>query len=198
MKKLCENCNENLNIGDLYFHKKIIWFNKCKNCLNEKVIYLLRKNCTKEYSLTNHKKRFHTSVVESKDDDIDNDVDKAIDNDVDTDNIIKNYSGNVNRTLVVGPCSCGKTYLIMNKILLIEYDNVDRQIKILARFPSHYLGYETSYRILSQDVYKNYLVVFDDMLENKQKDISPFFLLVIGIKELMFSIYLSVFLSYLY
>ena len=36
----------------------------------------------------------------------------------------------LNRTLIVGPCFCGKTYLMLNKILLHEIENPDREIKI--------------------------------------------------------------------
>ena len=48
------------------------------------------------------------------------------------------------------------------------------QIKILTRSPSQYPDYETSDEILSIDEYKDCVIYFDDMLENKQNDISPF------------------------
>ena len=115
--------------------------------------------------MNNHKKRFHTSVVESKVNDIDNDVDydnfikndNDIDNDVDNVNVIKNDNdidnSNVNRTLMVGPCFSGKTYLMMNKVFLSECDSPDRQIRFLTRSPKQYPDYETSDEISSIDEY---------------------------------------------
>ena len=98
-------------------------------------------------------------MVDFEDNDIDND------NIINTDNNIDN--SNVNRTLIVGPCFRGKTYLMMNKILLSECDNPDRQKKILTRSPNQYPDYETSDEALSIDEYKDCVVIFDDMLEKK-------------------------------
>ena len=108
-------------------------------------------------------------MVESNDNDIDNDINNDIDNDnkIDNDNDIDNT--NINRTLIVGVCNSGKTYLMMNKTLLGECDNPDRQIKTLTRSLNQYPDYGTSDEILSIDEYKDCTVVFDEMLENKQK-----------------------------
>ena len=109
---MSEKCNENPNIDNFYFHKqKNMWFNKCKNGVNEKVKCLLCEKNIRRNSLANHKKRYHIKVVEAED------------NDIDKDNIINNSI--VNRTLIVGPWFCVKTYLVMNKFLLSECDNPD-------------------------------------------------------------------------
>ena len=79
----------------------------------------------------------------------------------------------------------------MNKILLSECDNRDRQIRILITSPNQYSGHETS------GEFKDCLLVYDDMLENKKK-IFAHFVLAVDMKELLFIIYLSVILSYLY
>ena len=201
MKKLCEKCNAKFNVDNFHYYKKKYGFSKGKKCIIEKVKSLLRKNYIEKNKLTNHKRRFHTFVVGSKDDDIDNDYDNDFDNDTDNDNIIKNDNdnddSNVNKLLIVGPCFCGKTYLMVRKILLSEYINRDRQIKISTRSPKQYFDYELTDEILSTDEYKDCVVIFDEMLENKKIDISPF-LLVVGMKELLFIIFLSVVLSYFF
>ena len=79
-------------------------------------------------------------MVESEDNNIAND--NVINNDNDIDN------SNVNRTLTVGPSFCGKTYLMMNKILLSECVNPDRQRKTSTISPNQYREYETSDEIL--------------------------------------------------
>ena len=59
------------------------------------------------------------------------------------------------RTLIVGPCFCGKTYLMLNKILLSELENPDREIKIITRSPNQYPQYETSQEISTINDYKD-------------------------------------------
>ena len=63
----------------------------------------------------------------------------------------------------------------MNKIFVSECGNSDGQKKFSTRFPNQYPIYETPGEILSIDEYKYCAVVFDDMLENEQKDLLPFF-----------------------
>ena len=70
--------------------------------------------------------------------------------------------------------SC-ETYHMMNKNILSEYNNPDREIQILTRSPSQYPDYDKPDDILSIDKYKECVDIFDDMLENKQRDICPFF-----------------------
>ena len=89
------------------------------------------------------------------------------------------------RTLIVGPCFCGKTYLMMNKILLSELENPDREIKIITRSPNQhsqneqtkglYPNYTTSQEISTIDDYKDCVVIFDDMLDSNQRELCPFF-----------------------
>ena len=55
-----------------------------------------------------------------------------------------------NRTLIVGPCFCGKTYLMLNKILLSELEYPDREIKIITRSPNQYPNYTTSRNIYNR------------------------------------------------
>ena len=62
----------------------------------------------------------------------------------------------------------------MNKNLLSESDNPDRQVRILTRSPNQHPDYETPDEFLSVDEYKDCVPVFADKLENKQKDVSPF------------------------
>ena len=80
-----------------------------------------------------------------------------------------------NRTLIVGACFSGKTYLMLNKILLSELENPDREIKIITRSPSQYPQYESSQEISTIDDYKDCVVIFDDMLDHNQKEMCPFF-----------------------
>ena len=44
----------------------------------------------------------------------------------------------INRALIVGPSFCGKTHLLINKLLLIRLDNPEKQIKIITRSPEQY------------------------------------------------------------
>ena len=112
-----------------------------------------------------HEKRFQTILVESKDNEIYND------NTTDTDN----DDNNNNRTLIVGPCFCGTSHLMMNRLVLSESDNPARKMKFLTRSPNQYPDNETSDSNLSLDDYKDCVVVFDDMLDHKEKEICPVF-----------------------
>ena len=64
---------------------------------------------------------------------------------------------------------------MLNKILLKEPDNPDRQIKILSISPSQYPIYDTKEEVSTNVENKNYVFVFHDKLENKQKGFSPLF-----------------------
>ena len=176
MKKSWEKPIENLDIDNFYFQKKKnIWFNKFKNCNYEKVKCLLCQKCIEKTSLTNRRKRYHISVVESKDNDIDND--NTVDNDIDNNDITRNdiNDNNVNRLLIVGVGNSGKTDLVMNKNLSSECVIPDRQIKFLTRSPNQYPDYETSDEISSIVEYKGCIVFFDDVLDHKQNETYPFF-----------------------
>ena len=80
-----------------------------------------------------------------------------------------------NRTLIEGPWFWGKTYLKINKILSSEHNNPDREFEKLRRCANQNFDYDTKEVLTTTDEIKDYLVVSDDMLENKQKDISHFF-----------------------
>ena len=64
---------------------------------------------------------------------------------------------------------------MLNKILLHELENPNREIKILTRSPNQYPNYETSQEVSTIDDYKDCVVIFDDMLDHNQKEIHPFF-----------------------
>ena len=64
---------------------------------------------------------------------------------------------------------------MLNKILLSELENPDREIKMKTRSPNQYPQYETSQEKSVVDDYKNCTVVFDDMLDHNQTEIHPFF-----------------------
>ena len=99
-----------------------------------------------------------------------------------------------NRTLIVGPSFCGKTHLLLNKLLFIRLDNPEQQIKIITRSPEQYWNFEVEetegasqaelLRCISEEEdledktiqdFQNYCVVFDDMLDSNQKLLDPFF-----------------------
>ena len=88
----------------------------------------------------------------------------------------------VNRTLIVGPSFCGKTYLLLNKLKLIRLYDMEKQIKIITRSPQQYTKVEIEEVSVEEDLedrtihdYQNCCVVFDDMLDSNQKLIDPFF-----------------------
>ena len=74
------------------------------------------------------------------------------------------FGGNNNRTLIVGPCFCGKTYLMMIKIPSSELKNPNRKLKFLIRSPNRYPRYNTAEELSTIYEYKDCVVVFDDML----------------------------------
>ena len=79
------------------------------------------------------------------------------------------------RISILGPCFSGKTYLFMHKNLSSELNNPDGKLNFFYQIFNQYLYYHTEKDVSSIDKDKKFVVVFDDMLENKQKDISPFF-----------------------
>ena len=62
---------------------------------------------------------------------------------------------------------------MMNNFLSSELNNRGRKIKILTKSPNQCPDYDAGEEFLIDD-HKRCLVVFDDMIENKQKDL-PFF-----------------------
>ena len=116
----CIDCNENLEFDDFHSNKKSSkGCNKCKNCVNEKVKCI---DCAKYIHKTNiseHTKRRHQEG-ELRSEDIRKAGCGSSSNNID----------NTNRTLIASSCFGGKTYLMMNKVLVGELNNADRKIKI--------------------------------------------------------------------
>ena len=88
----------------------------------------------------------------------------------------------LNRTLIVGPSFCGKTYLLINKLHLFRLDNLEQQIKITTRSPEQYENIQLEDVSVEEDLedrtiqdFQNCCVVFDDMLDSNQKLGDPFF-----------------------
>ena len=95
-----------------------------------------------------------------------------------------------NRTLIVGPSFCGKTYLLLNKLKLFRLCDSEKQIKIITKTPKQYneaallkQGFDEEdleHISVEKDIgdvedYENCCIVFDDMLDSNQKLIEPFF-----------------------
>ena len=77
-----------------------------------------------------------------------------------------NNNNNKNRTLVIGFSKCGKTYL-MNFILLEKQEPIFIITESLYQNPN--IKAQTSDEIQPKELYKNSIVVFDDMLLSKQE-----------------------------
>ena len=167
----CSECKNQLNIKNFYVYKKNGKpFNKCKSCFNKKVKCEI---CNKEINKT-YKKR-HDQICKKK-------YGKGLDTIIEplTDTIIEPLTDGsrmndsiTNRTLIVGPCFCGKTFLIMK--ILKDKDNVI----IITHSPKQYkdVNYtmESPKEIKDLEEYEGCCVVFDDMLDHNQKEIEPFF-----------------------
>ena len=177
-KKRCKDCN--ILKTDFYKYKNDKLYSTCKECFNKKVICEI---CNKEFNktyLSKHLKRCHNN----------NDNIILNENNINTnnnnDNIITNNNNNDiitnNRTLIVGPSFCGKTHLLLNKLLLFRLDYPDRKIQIITRSPKQYKDIDIEEVSVEEDLgdttiqdYENCCVVCDDMLDSNQKLIDPFF-----------------------
>ena len=85
-----------------------------------------------------------------------------------------------NRTLIVGPSFCGKTYLLLNRLKLIRLCDSEKQIKIMTRSPEQYEQIEVEDVSVEEQItdfqdYQNCCAAFDDMLDSNQKLLDPFF-----------------------
>ena len=108
-KHFCITCEKDLDIDNFYFNKtKNKLFNQCKSCVKQK------KKDTQSSSIDDPSKPLQVTDADQR------------------------SARFANRTLIVGPCFCGKTYLMLNKILLSELENPDREIKIITRSPNQY------------------------------------------------------------
>ena len=105
-----------------------------------------------------------------------------------TNNIITNDDNDnndniiFNRTLIVGPSFCGKTYLLLNKLQLIRLYDKEKQVHIITRSPGQNENIQLEDVSVEEDLegrtiqdFQNCCVVFDDMLDTSQKLIDPFF-----------------------
>ena len=65
--------------------------------------------------------------------------------------------------------SVKKSFLMKNKNLPSERNNSDRKMKVLTRYYSQYPGSDTEEKVSTYEENKDCVVVFDDMLVNKQE-----------------------------
>ena len=183
-------------------------YSTCIECFNKK---LKCEFCNKEFNKTYLSKHLKTCLNNNQIDDNQIDDNQIDNNQIDDDNETHNnqiddnnnqidtatlalhtegtLSNNCNRTLIVGPSFCGKTHLLLNKILLIRLDDNTRKIHIITRSPEQYsntallaFGIEIEQVKVEEDLedksiqdFQNCCVVFDDMLDTSQKLIDPFF-----------------------
>ena len=75
---------------------------------------------------------------------------------------------NNDRSHIFGPYFGGIEYLMLKSILSSELKITNRKIKFLTRCPKRYPDYHTEEEVSTIDEYRDSVVVFDDMLENKQ------------------------------
>ena len=158
-KKICKGCNIFKSEEDFYKYKNGDVYIKCISCFNRK---MRCEFCNREFNktyLSKHIKNIHKT---------------------DTNNTIE--ADALNRTLIVGPSFCGKTFLLLNKLQLIRLDNPKQQIKIITRSPEQYENIQLEDVSVEDDLedrtiqdFQNCCVVFDDMLDSNQKLLDPFF-----------------------
>ena len=144
-EKVCQECNISKSQENFYKYKSGSVHNKCKDCFNKQVMC---EFCSREFNKTNFQnisrealKNYHskpvyverfqhneTKTIDNKNNIITNNETDEIDNNID----INMNSDNVekfNRTLIVGPSFCGKTYFLLNKLKLIRLCDSEKQIK---------------------------------------------------------------------
>ena len=138
---VCKDCGIQKPLDAFYKNYK-----KCKECVNLKIECNVCKKLINRNNFNKHFKNMHTDIhpqVYSAGAGAGADADGA--QEVKTKIVAKptksptKYpSENKNRTLIVGPCFCGKTYLLL-KILTGKGDFVDPQdIVIITRSPEQY------------------------------------------------------------
>ena len=197
-EKVCQESNISKSQEIFYEYTNGSVYNKCKDCFNKQVICEFCNRDFKTY-LSKHfkrclKKNYHSKPVYAER--FQHNEPKTIDN---TNNIITNnetdeIDNNIhinmnndkeekfNRTLILGPSFCGKTYLLINKLKLIRLCDGEKQIKIITRSPQQYTKVEIEEVSVEEDLedrtiqdYQNCCVVFEDILDSNQKLIDPFF-----------------------
>ena len=162
MVKKCVECDIEKDINSFYKYNKTNKFHsKCKDCFNrkEKCEY-----CDKMINRTFMKRHYKLNHSRSE---LEPDVRHSQSNKPELD---------CNRTLIVGPSFSGKTFLMKNKLRLINIDYPDKDIKIVTRSPKQYdEDFDCSGEVEILENYQNCVIVFDDMLDSNQKLIDPFF-----------------------
>ena len=173
-KKICSECYNQSSHDDFYIHKKTLKpFNKCKSCFNKKIKCEI---CNKEINKT-YNKRHKEICVKRVGAGVNSTVNTGTGIELNTKfepttygSTVGDFVGaSVNRTLIVGPCFCGKTFLIMK--ILQGLTN----IVIITRSPEQYedsargVNYiiESPEEIKDLEEYRGKIVVFDDMLDHK-------------------------------
>ena len=192
-KKRCKECN--ILKTDIYKYKNGKLYSTCIECFNKKIKC---EFCNKEFNktyLSKHLKRciklledvyyLNNNQIDDDNNQINNQIDDDNDSQIDDNNNQIDTAklalhNNCNRTLIVGPSLCGKTYLL-NKLQLIRLDHNTRKIHIITRSPEQYSNIEIE-QVKVEDLedksiqdFQNCCVVFDDMLDTSQKLIDPFF-----------------------
>ena len=76
-------------------------------------------------------------------------------------------------TLFVGPCFCGRIYLLTYVTLTREFNIPDKKPKIKAETINFYPSYKTGTDLSTTDELKGSVKIFDNMLQNKPEDFSP-------------------------
>ena len=84
----------------------------------------------------------------------------------------------------------------MNNVLSTELNNPDWKGKFSTRSPNHYRDYDAEDEVSSINEKFDCVVVFDDVLENRKKVLSPF-ISTKDMKTLLFINYHNDLLSYL-
>ena len=185
MVKKCVECDIEKDINSFYKYNKTNKFHsKCKDCFNrkEKCEYcdkmlnrsFMKRHCKQNHSRSElepevrHSQRELESLIPHSRSELEPELE-------------------CNRTLIIGPSFSGKTFLMKNKLRLINIDYPDKDIKIVTRSPKQYLqsklesvssyeeDFDCSEEVESLENYQNCVIVFDDMLDSNQKLIDPFF-----------------------
>ena len=185
MVKKCVECDIEKDINSFYKYNKTNKFHsKCKDCFNrkEKCEYcdkmlnrsFMKRHCKQNHSRSElepevqHSQRELESLIPHSRSELESELE-------------------CNRTLIIGPSFSGKTFLMKNKLRLINIDYPDKDIKIVTRSPKQYLqsklesvspyeeDFDCSEEVESLENYQNCVIVFDDMLDSNQKLIDPFF-----------------------
>ena len=166
----CIKCHQSKTAENFYTYKNTNKkYSQCKDCFNKKCKCDVCDKMVNGTYLNIHKKTVHSLPSESH----------SLPSESNSVPLVENF----NRTLIVGPSFCGKTYLVMNKLKLIKLDRPNEQMVLITRSPEQYkiLSSEIDLRIeedLEQRGVKDFeggVVVFDDMLDSNQKLIDPFF-----------------------